>query len=79
MGTKPNALKEAITHPIATNNIDTVNETDKPQESKGKKDKSTSNKLENSRSLDKSKSNQGTETEDTVKINQGLFNQPVFL
>ena len=29
MGTNTNVVKEAITHPIAKNNIDTVNKTEK--------------------------------------------------
>ena len=72
METKLNVMKEAITHPIATNKIDTVNETDKPQASKSKKDKFISNEsdksisLDKSKSLDKSRSTQDTETEDTV-------------
>ena len=44
MGTKPNVVKEDITPPITKNNIDTVNKTDTSQESKGKIDKSSSNK-----------------------------------
>ena len=66
-------VKEAITHPTPKNKIDTVNEINKPQASKSKKDKSISNKsdkdrsFDKSRSLDKSRSTQITETEDTVK------------
>ena len=37
MGTEPNVVKEFITPPIAEKNIDTVNKTEKPQASKGKK------------------------------------------
>ena len=37
METKPNLVKEAITHTIEKNKIDTFNITDKPQESKSKK------------------------------------------
>ena len=37
MGTKNNAVKEFITHPIAKKNIDTVNKKEKPQASKRKK------------------------------------------
>ena len=33
MGTKPNVVKESITPPIAKNNNDTVNKTDKSQAS----------------------------------------------
>ena len=71
--TKPNVVKKAITPPIAKNKIDTVNETDKPQASKSKKDKSTSNEsdkgssLDKSRSLDKPSSTQITETEDKLR------------
>ena len=32
--TKPNVVKEAITHTIATNKFNTFNKTDKPQASK---------------------------------------------
>ena len=67
METEPNMAKEAITHPIATTKIDTVKEKYKPQTSKSKKYKSIGNKWEKSRSLDKSRYTQGTETEDTVK------------
>ena len=68
METKPNVVKGAITHPIAKNKIDTVNETEKTWASKSKKDKPISNKLDKSRSLvkssslDKSRSSQRTET-----------------
>ena len=37
METKPNMAKEACTHPIATNIIDTVNKTDIPQAIKSNK------------------------------------------
>ena len=67
METKPNVVKEAITHTTATNKMDTVKETDKPKASKSKQDKSISKKTDKSRSLDKSRSTQGTEKEDTVK------------
>ena len=53
METKPNVVKEAIAHPIATDKIDAVNKTDKPQTYKSKNDKSISNKSEKSSSLDK--------------------------
>ena len=46
---KSNVVKEAITHPIAKNKIDTVNETEKPQVYKRKKDTSISNKSDKSR------------------------------
>ena len=76
---KPDVVKEAITTPIAKNNIDTVNKKEKSQASK-KVDTSSSNKSEKGKSLDKSRYTQGTETEDTVlKKNQGLFHQPVYL
>ena len=67
MKKKPKVVKEAITHPITTNKIDTINERDKRQASQSKKDKSTRNKSNKSRSLDKSRSTQRTETENTVK------------
>ena len=44
METKPNATKEAINNPIATNKIEAVNEKDKPQASKSKKYKPISNR-----------------------------------
>ena len=68
METEPTMVKEAIAHPIATDKIDTVNETEKPQASKSKNNKSISNKSEKSRSLDKSSSTQGNEKENTEKI-----------
>ena len=37
METKPNVVDKSITHNIAKNKVDTVNETDKPQASKNKK------------------------------------------
>ena len=43
METKPNVVDEAIIHPIAKNKIDTINETEKPQAPKSKKDKSIRN------------------------------------
>ena len=43
METEPNVVDETITHPIAKNKIDTIKETDKPQSSKSKKDKSINN------------------------------------
>ena len=52
MGKKPNVVKEAITPPIAKNNINTVNKTQKSQASP-KKDKSSSNKSYKGKSLDK--------------------------
>ena len=68
MGTKPNVAKQSITHTIATNKIETVNKTDKPQASKSKRDKSIRNKSDKIRSLgksssmDESRSTQITET-----------------
>ena len=67
MVTKPNVVKESITPPIEKKNIDTFNKTQKPQASKLKRDKSSSNKSDKGKFLDKSRSNQGTETEETVK------------
>ena len=45
-------MEEAITCTIVKHKIDTVNETDKPQASKSKKDKSIRNKSNKGRSLD---------------------------
>ena len=59
METKRNVVKTAITHHKGGNKIDTVNETDKPQASKIKRDKYISNEsnkdvaLEKYRSVDK--------------------------
>ena len=80
-------LETAINRHEKRIKIDTVNETSKPQSSKSKKDKSIRNEskkdmaLDKSRSLDKSRFSQITETEDTVKNlnNQGLFHHPVYL
>ena len=55
METEPNVVDEAITHTIEKNKIDTVNETDKPQASKSKKDKSICNESNKGISLDKSR------------------------
>ena len=46
-------MEEAITHPIETNKIDTVNEIDKPQASKSKINEFIRNKSDKSGSLDK--------------------------
>ena len=61
-------------------------ETDKPQESQTKKDKSISNEsnkgtaLDKSSSLDNSRGSQRTDTENKVKPQKkGLFHQPVYL
>ena len=76
METETNVVKEAITHLIPKNKVDTVNEINKPQASENKKDKPISNKSDKGRSfdksisLDKSKSTQRTETEDTVTLNK---------
>ena len=42
METKPNMVEKAITHHMGENKIDAINETDKPQLSQSKKDKSIS-------------------------------------
>ena len=39
----PNVAEKGITHCMKINKIDSINETDKPQASKSKKDKSISN------------------------------------
>ena len=67
MRTKPYMVKESITPPIAKNNIDIVKKIEKPQASKRIKDKSISIKSDKGISLDKSRSTQRTETEDTVE------------
>ena len=59
-------MKESITPPIAKNNIDTVNKTDKSQASNKKVDTSSSNKYYKGKSLDKSRSTQRTDTKNTV-------------
>ena len=66
MGTKPNLVKEAITPPIAKNNIDTVNKTDKSQASNKTVDTSSRNKSDKVKSLDKSRSTQRTYTENQL-------------
>ena len=53
MKKEPNVVDEAITHPITKYEIDTVNKTDKPQESKSKKDKYISNESNKAISFDK--------------------------
>ena len=77
---KYNVVKEAITPPIARK-IDTVNKTDKSQASDKTVDTSSSNKSEKGKSLDKSKSTQITDTEDTFEKvnNKGLFQELVYL
>ena len=64
---KPIVVKEAITPPILRNNIKTVKKKEKLQVSKIKIDKSSSNKSEKGKSLDKSRSTKIIETEDTFK------------
>ena len=59
---KSNVMREAITHPIVKNKIDTVNKTDKSQASKTVKDISFRNESDKSRLLDKSRSTQRTES-----------------
>ena len=59
-------VKESITPTIGKNNIDTVNKTEKSQASNKKVDTSISNKSDKSNSFDKSRSNQITDTENTV-------------
>ena len=66
MGTKPNAVKLDITPPITENSIDTVKK-QKITSIQNKIDKPSSNKSDKVKSLDKSRSTQITETEDTVK------------
>ena len=53
MGKKHNVVKEAITPPIAKNNIKTVNKTEKSQASNKTVDTSSSNKSDKVKSLDK--------------------------
>ena len=54
--------------------IDAINRTDKPQASQSKKDKSIGNESNKVISLDKSRSSQIIETEDTVKtINESSY------
>ena len=84
--TKQNVVEKSITHHKGKNKIDTINETDKPQASQTKKDKSISNEsnkgmpLNKSSSLYKSRASKITETEDTVKrLKKCLFRQPVYL
>ena len=58
-GQKPNVVKEAITHPISEKKkIDTVNKTEKSQESNKKVDTPIINKTDKVKSLDKSRSKQ---------------------
>ena len=68
METKPNLEYESITHTIAKNKFDSINETDKPKTIQSEKDKSIRNELNKGialdklRSLDKSSTSQRTET-----------------
>ena len=68
METKPNVVEEAITRPMRKNKIDAIKETDKPQSSQIKKDKSIRNEsnrgisLDKSRSLDKWRASQRTDS-----------------
>ena len=55
METKPNVVNKAITHPIAKNKIDSINETDKLQASQSEKYISISYESNNGISLDKSR------------------------
>ena len=59
-------MKEAITSPIAKNNIDTVKKTDKSQAYNKTVDTYRSNKYDKGKPLDKSRSTQITDTENTV-------------
>ena len=77
METKHNGVDKSITHCMVKNKIDAMNESDKPQASQIKKDKSISNESnkgvswDKSSSLGKSRDSQITEIEDTVlKINK---------
>ena len=64
---KQNFVKEAITPPISEKKeIDTVNKTEKPHESNKTVDTSKSNETGTVKSLDKSRSTQRTDTENTV-------------
>ena len=66
MRSKHNMVKEAITPPIAKKKIDEVNKTEKSQASnKTTVDKSSSNKSDKGKSLDKSRSTQRTDIENT--------------
>ena len=61
-------MKESITPPIlAKKNIDTVNKTEKSQACNKRVYTLSSNKYDKRKSLDKSRSTQRTETENTVK------------
>ena len=72
MGKIPNVVTEANTPPIAKNNIDTIKNIEKSQAYQ--KRKSSSNKSDKGKSLDKSRSTQRTETEGTVKtVNKSRY------
>ena len=66
MVTKPYVAKEDITTHIAERKIDTVNKIEKSQALNKKIDTSSSNKPDKGRWLDKSRSTQTTDTENTV-------------
>ena len=66
MGTKTNVVKESRTTPIAKKNIDTFNKTDKSQASNTTIDTPSRNKSDKGRSLDKSRSTQISDTENTL-------------
>ena len=60
-------VKAAITPPISEENkIDTINKTEKSQASNKKVDAHKSNKSDKLKPMDKSRSTQRTETENTV-------------
>ena len=63
MGTKTNVVKESFTPTVAKKKIDTVNKTEKSQASNKIVDPSIRNKYDKCESLDKSRSNQRTDTE----------------
>ena len=81
LGKKPNVVKESITPPIAKNNIDKVNKTEKSQGSNKKLDTFSSNKYAKGESLENKGLLKGLIqiTQLTKKINQGLFQKLVFL
>ena len=64
--TKPNVVKEAITRPTAKNSIYTSNKIEKSQASNKIVDTPRSNKYDKVKTLDKSRSTQRNDTENTV-------------
>ena len=56
METKPYVVEKSITHHVEKDKIDAINETDKPQASQSKKDKSIRNESNKGMSFDKSRS-----------------------